>query len=162
MSEQNEKKEKKIQQRVRGYATFHDNNFSFSPEQKGEPIQKNIVTSGNSKIYETNGARKQSIVAHLVVDAKEQDPAACMIDKLQEMFQKIQKPFPTINREDVCILDDEKLKIRVSKKEKTAKIFIDIPISNPVALQRELAVQTAKMTAQLYISEDIIKKLMKE
>lgn len=158
-----EKREKKnVRQKVRGYATFAGDNFEFTPEQKGEPVQKPLAHSGSSKLYETNGARKQSVVAHLVVDAKEADPAASMIDQLQEMFRKVQKPFPTVKKNEVRILDDEKLKIYVSKDTKTAKVFIELPLSKPAALQRELAILQAKTSAQLYISEDIIQKLLKD
>ena len=157
-----DKKTNKKKERVRGYATFDENNFAFTPDGKGEPVQKNIIISGKSKIYETCGGKKSSLVAHIVTDAGSQDPALEMTETLKELFAKLKRPFPEINHDDVSILDDERLKIRISKKEKTAKVFIELPLSQPKSLQRDMAVQTAKLCAQMYISEDVIQKLLNE
>lgn len=55
--------------KVRGTATINpDNSFDFTPSQQGEPVQRSVRKSRKSKMYETAGVERQSMVCHLVVD----------------------------------------------------------------------------------------------
>lgn len=157
MNENNEKPQKG---KVRGVATFDGQKFSFSPEKKGEAVQKNVITKGKSKLYETAGQKKSSLVAHLVADANAADPAFEMTESLRELYSQSGKPFPEVDVNDVNIVNHDKLKIRVSKDEQVIKIWLSMPLTKPEKIYRDLQLHLAKVTSEMYLSEEVIKKLL--
>ena len=157
-----EKKEKQQKEKVRGCATFDGQKFSFVPEQKGEAVQKNVISTGKSKLYETSGKKKSSLVAHLVADANAADPAYEMTESLRELYAKTNKPFPEVDVNDVNIVNQDKLKIRVSKEQQEIKIFLSMPLTKPDKIFRDLQMHLAKLTSEMYLSEEVIKKLLVE
>ena len=72
--------------KVRGTATINpDNSFDFTPSQQGEPVQRSVRKSRKSKMYETAGVERQSMVCHLVVDKNATDPAAEMFEDFKKL-----------------------------------------------------------------------------
>lgn len=157
-----EKKRKPQKEKVRGSATFDGQNFSFTPEQKGEAIQKNITTAGKSKLYETAGTKQSSIVAHLVADAKAADPAFEMIEALKQLYAKTGKPFPEVDVNDVDVVSQERLKIRLSREQKEMRIFLSLPLVSTEKMFRDLQLNLAKLTSEMYLAEDVVKKLIEK
>lgn len=155
-----EKKRKPQKEKVRGSATFDGQHFSFTPEQRGEAVQKNITTSGKSKLYETAGTKQSSIVAHLVADAKAADPAFEMIEALKQLYAKAGKEFPEVDVNDVDIVSQERLKIRLSKEQKEVKIYLSMPLVSTEKMYRDLQLNLAKLTSEMYLSEQVVKKLI--
>lgn len=152
------KNEKNTKHKVRGTATYDGDDFTFTPTGTGEAQQHNIVSSGKNKMYETTGKRN-SIVAHLVCDGSSTDPASEMIDSLQKMCEKMKKPFPTVNVKDIDIINYDNIKVRASRPERKVKIYMDLPLAKPQAVYKQLSLLMAKLSAELYLSEDKIQKL---
>ena len=157
-----EKKEKPQKEKVRGCATFDGQKFTFVPEKKGEAIQKNVVVHGKSKLYETAGAKKSSLVAHLVADANAADPAFEMTQSLKELYEQTGEPFPEVDVKDVNIINQDRMKIRVSKENKEVRIYLSMPLTKPEKMYKELHMIQAKLTSEFYLAEDVVKKLLSE
>ncbi len=139
--------------KIRGYATYDGDEFTFAPSEKGEAQQLNIVSLGKNKIYETNG-RRNSIVAHLVCDGSCADPAAEMVKSLRQLSAKMKKPFPKVSLRDVSITDYDDLKVRAAQKE--LKIYMKIPLSSHQAVINRTNVLVARLLSELYLAEDTI------
>lgn len=149
-------------ERVRGCAVFDGQKFTFTPEKKGEAVQKNIVTSGKSKMYETAGSKKSSIVAHLVADANDPDPAFQMTESLRELYSQTNRTFPEVQINDVDIFTQEQLKIRVSKERQEVRVYMSFPLGLPNKMNKDLHMLQARLAAEFYVAEDKIKKLTKQ
>ena len=155
-----EKKSKPQKERVRGSAVFDGHLFTFTPEKKGEAVQKNVTVSGKSKLYETAGEKQSSIVAHLVADSKAADPAFEMIQALKKLFESSGKVFPDIDMKDVDILNEEWLKIRLSKEKKELRVYLSVPLKSSEKMYRDLQYYLAKLTSEIYLAESNIKRLI--
>lgn len=74
---------------ARGYGKYDEmsGEFHFQPSGKGEPVQKNVQKKGRSKLYETEGEKEASVVAHLVASKDSADPVADMYDDFRKLVK---------------------------------------------------------------------------
>ena len=85
--------------KVKGTATINaDNSFEFAPYNEGQPVQRDVKTSGRSKLYRTEGAKQKSLVAHLVADANSPDIAASLFDDLDSLTRDMPSAKPKLPR----------------------------------------------------------------
>lgn len=103
--------------KVRGTATINpDNSFDFTPSQQGEPVQRAVKKTRKSKLYETAGVERQSMVCHLVVDKNSTDPAAEMFEDFKKLTKGMgaDKLPPALKGKR--LMDNEELKIVANSK----------------------------------------------
>lgn len=85
-------------QNVRGYGKFDTKSmeFTFKPSEKGEPVQKNVIRRGRSKLYETEGEKESSVVAHIVASKNSTDPIADIYDDLGKLAKRHGTKIPPV------------------------------------------------------------------
>ena len=127
---QNPSEEQKVPRKVRGVMTIKENDdVEFRAERKtGESTQDVLKASGKSKVYQTIGEKRNSIIAHLVVDKDDPDPASTMYEQLESLTQDMApKKAPKIRGK--ILMNDETCRIEFSKKEKKIDIHLRIDIA---------------------------------
>ena len=60
--------------KLRGWATYEGDEFTFKPTEQGEPAQRNVKSIKGAKTYETTSASKPMKVAYLTCAASAADP----------------------------------------------------------------------------------------
>ena len=120
--------QKKTKTKVRGTATFNDEDrsFEFTPYQEGDPVQKCVRKKGESRFYETDGEKKSSYVAHLKVDKDCQDPAAEMFAQLHDFTKTLIKKEPSPPKSKALM---DKPRVKVWHRTKENKILVQMEIS---------------------------------
>jgi len=68
--------------KLRGWATYEGDEFTFRPSEEGTPSQLNVKTCRGGKTFETTSETKPLRVAHLTCDAKAPDPYTEYTDQL--------------------------------------------------------------------------------
>ena len=71
--------------KLRGWATYEGDEFSFKPTEQGEPAQLNVKTCKGGKTFETTSEKKPLKVAHLTCPANAADPWQEYIDQLLKL-----------------------------------------------------------------------------
>ena len=128
--QQNPPEEQKVPRKVRGVMTIKENDdVEFRAERKtGESSQDVLKSSGKSKVYQTVGEKRNSIIAHLVVDKDDPDPAATMYEQLNTLTSEMApKKIPKIRGK--VLMNEENCRVEFSKKEKTIDIHMRIDIA---------------------------------
>ena len=128
--------------KVRGTATINpDNSFDFIPSQQGEPVQRSVRKQRKSKMYETAGNDKQSMVCHLVVDKNSTDPASEMYEDFVSLTKDMGTKLPPSLR-GKTLLDNGELKVIANSN---GKLQVSINISYATELNL-----TQKMVTLIY------------
>lgn len=126
----NENQAQPVPRRVRGVMTIKsDDDMEFRAERKtGESSQEILKSSGKSKVYQTVGEKRNSIVAHLVVDKDDPDPASTMYEQLESLTKEMEpKKSPKVRGK--ILLNEESCRVEFSKKEKVISVQMRINIS---------------------------------
>lgn len=84
MSTDNNKSQPKPR-KLRGWATYEGDEFSFKPTEQGEPAQLNVKTCKGGKTFETTSEKKPLKVAHLTCPANAADPWQEYVDQLLKL-----------------------------------------------------------------------------
>lgn len=71
--------------KMRGWATYLGDEFSFKPTEEGTPSQLNVKTCKGGKTFETTSESKPLKVAHLTCPANAADPFAEYITQLENL-----------------------------------------------------------------------------
>ena len=77
--------------KLRGWATYQGDEFTFKPSEEGSPSQLNVRTTKGGKCYETTSERKPLRVAHLTCAADAADPYSEYVAQLSKLGIKPQK-----------------------------------------------------------------------
>lgn len=149
--------EKKNLVKIRGTATIKpDNSFDFVPSQQGEPIQRSVKTHRKSKVYETAGNDKQSMVCHLVVDKNAVDPAAEMYEDFISLTKEMsQKTPPSLKGK--TLMDDGEVKVIANKNGKL-QVIININYFSEINLTQKLVTIIYRTTQCLVSNETYLNK----
>ena len=86
--------------KLRGWATYEGDEFTFKPSEEGKPSQLNVRTCRGGKLFTTTSAKAPQQVAHLTCPADSPDPYAEYLSQLKRLGVKPQKPeaLPTEQR----------------------------------------------------------------
>ena len=123
--------------KVRGMATINpDNSFDFIPSQQGEPVQRSVKKQRKSKIYETAGNDKQSMVCHLVVDKNSADPAAEMYDDFVSLTKDMGAKLPPTLK-GRTLMDDGELKV-IANSNGRLQVSINIDYAKELNMVQKL------------------------
>ncbi len=71
--------------KLRGWATYEGNEFSFKPSEQGEPTQLNVRTCKGGKVFTTTSEKEPKQVAHLSCPANAADPWQEYVSQLERM-----------------------------------------------------------------------------
>ena len=80
--------------KLRGWATYEGDGFSFKPSEQGEPSQLNVRTCKGGKVFTTTSEKEPKQVVHLSIDANSTDPFSQYVDQLQRLGIKPQAEQP--------------------------------------------------------------------
>lgn len=118
---------KKSPRKVRGTATFHDDDsVEFQPWGNGEPVQKSVKKKGDSRFYETEGEKQSSYIAHLKVAKDSSDPVAEMYEQLQYFTKSLQKNEPK-EPKGKRLLDKKAVQVWHKKADNKVIVRMEIP-----------------------------------
>ena len=91
-----EERRKKVWQGKGNGTLYSDHSFEFKLPEEGSGWKKSVIKKrGDAMIYETTGAKQQSIVAHLKVEKGCEDPAAELFEQLTVLTKDMVKGDPT-------------------------------------------------------------------
>lgn len=76
--------------KLRGWATYEGNEFTFKPSQQGEPAQLNVRTCRGGKLFTTSSVRSPLQVAYLSCPANTADLYAEYVGQLERLGIKPQ------------------------------------------------------------------------
>ena len=76
--------------KLRGWATYEGDEFTFKPTEQGEPAQLNVKTCRGGKTYTTCSEKEPKKVAHLTCPANAADPWQEYNDQLARLGIKPQ------------------------------------------------------------------------
>ena len=131
--------------KVRGTATINpDNSFDFTPSQQGEPVQRSVRKHRKSKVYETAGNDKQSMVCHLVVDKNAVDPAAEMFEDFKTLTSGMGAKLPPALK-GRTLMNDEEVKVVANSKGRI-QISIDFDFTRELNMTQKLVTLIYKTT----------------
>ncbi|MCR4836116.1 MAG: hypothetical protein K5899_07005 [Bacteroidaceae bacterium] len=71
--------------KLRGWATYEGDEFTFKPSEEGTPSQLNVKTCRGGKLFTTTSEKEPKQVAHLSCDANAADPFAEYISQLDKL-----------------------------------------------------------------------------
>lgn len=100
--------------KLRGWATYEGDEFTFKPTEEGSPSQLNVKTCKGAKTFETTSETKPLRVAHLTCPADATDPYAEYVSQLERLGIKPQdeKQLPekqrVVNEGDVQVFLNSK------------------------------------------------------
>ncbi len=131
--------------KIRGTATINpDNSFDFTPSQQGEPVQRSVRKHRKSKVYETAGNDKQSMVCHLVVDKNAVDPAAEMFEDFKTLTSGMGAKLPPTLK-GRTLMNDEEVKVVANSKGRI-QISIDFDFTRELNMTQKLVTLIYKIT----------------
>ena len=78
--------------KLRGWATYQGDEFTFKPSEEGSPSQLNVRTTTGGKVFTTTSEKRPQQVAHLSCPADAADPWAEYTAQLQRLGITPQQP----------------------------------------------------------------------
>lgn len=85
MAKENFKNEKPKPRKLRGWATYEGDEFTFKPTEQGEPAQLNVRTCKGGKLFTTTSEKSPLQVAHLSCPADTADLYAEYVGQLERL-----------------------------------------------------------------------------
>ena len=90
MAKENLKNEKPKPRKLRGWATYEGDEFTFKPSEQGEPAQLNVRTCKGGKLFTTTSEKAPLQVAHLSCPADTADLYSEYVSQLERLGIKPQ------------------------------------------------------------------------
>lgn len=145
--------------RVRGSAKMNreTGDFTFKPYEEGEPDHKNVRRHGCCTVYETEGKKESSIVAHLKVKKDTTDPFGEMWpDFLVGMkpYIKQEPKAPTTK----ALMERPGVNVWQVKKEGLVKVLMTIDLKEEREPSTQLFNLTSEVNKCLVINETSLKR----
>ncbi|MBR3624759.1 MAG: hypothetical protein IKN48_00135 [Bacteroidaceae bacterium] len=85
MAKKNLKKDLPKPRKLRGWATYEGDEFTFKPSEQGEPAQLNVRTCKGGKLFTTTSEKAPLQVAHLSCPANTADLYAEYVGQLERL-----------------------------------------------------------------------------
>lgn len=144
---------------VRGSAKVNTEtgDFQFAAYQQGEPVQKNVRRTGCCTVYETDGKKESSIVAHLRVRKDTVDP----FNEMWPDFVRGMKPYiKDVPKEPTtkALLTKENLNVWLRRKDRSVCITMNISLDDEREPSTQLFNLTSEVNKCLVINEASLKK----
>ena len=159
MEDMNEVKSGSRRKLVESYKSntrrYDDGSIEISPQEKGEPSQKDVKKVGKSKRYITNGKNPLTCI-ELKCPENVTDKAAFFHKELAKLTKDIQIEKPTLPKGEFLINND-RLKVCFVKGEKTLlTAWLTFEAKGLLEIRRELYSLTSEIDKCFVINEDSI------
>ena len=159
MEDMNEVKSGSRRKLVESYKSntrrYDDGSIEISPQEKGEPSQKDVKKVGKSKRYITNGKNPLTCI-ELKCPENVTDKAAFFHKELAKLTKDIQIEEPTLPKGEFLINND-RLKVCFVKGEKTLlTAWLTFEAKGLLEVRRELYSLTSEIDKCFVINEDSI------
>ncbi len=159
MEDMNEVKSGSRRKLVESYKSntrrYDDGSIEISPQEKGEPSQKDVKKVGKSKRYITNGKNPLTCI-ELKCPENVTDKAAFFHKELAKLTKDIQIEEPTLPKGEFLINND-RLKVCFVKGEKTLlTAWLTFEAKGLLEIRRELYSLTSEIDKCFVINEDSI------
>ena len=159
MEDMNEVKSGSRRKLVESYKSntrrYDDGSIEISPQEKGEPSQKDVKKVGKSKRYITNGKIPLTCI-ELKCPENVTDKAAFFHKELAKLTKDIQIEEPTLPKGEFLINND-RLKVCFVKGEKTLlTAWLTFEAKGLLEIRRELYSLTSEIDKCFVINEDSI------
>ena len=134
---------------------YDDDSIEVTPQQQGEPTQKDVKKVGRSKRYATT-SKNPLMCIELKCPDDVVDKAAFFQEELGKLTRDIEISEPKMQRNAKFLLNDDDLKICFMKNEKLLKAFLQFRADGLIEIRRELYNLTSKIDKCLVINENLI------
>ena len=118
---------------VRGSAKMNreTGDFAFKAYESSEPDHKNVKTHGCCTVYETEGRKESSIVAHLRVKRETVDPFGEMYGDFAVAMKPYMKKEPSVANKGKMLCDTPDAKVWHNKTKGVVNVLITIATDVP-------------------------------
>ena len=142
-----------------GSVTFkEDDSFEFKPYGEGASPQKNVKKARKSKLYETEGEKQASIVAHLVADKKSIDPVGDMLDDFCQLMRKEEGMEEKMPDRPKTLLDEKNIRLQMWKKRRQLVLTLTVPMEKYQDITNDLCRVISLVPACIRKNEKEIEK----
>ena len=133
---------------------FDDDSIEVTPQEKGEPSQKDVKKVGRSKRYATTGKNPLTCI-ELKCPADVEDKAAFFQKELAKLTKDIQIEEPTLP-EGEYLVNKDSLKVCFVKEEKKVMAYLTFEAKGLLEVRRELYSLTSEIDKCFVINQDSI------
>lgn len=129
--------------KLRGWATYEGDEFSFRPCEEGEPTQLNVRSVKGGKLFTTKSAKKPLQVAHLSCPADAADPWHEYTSQLKKLGIKPQQPVQ--QPESLRVVSEENLQCWLDEKKQ------EVTFRGTISLERHFRSWQAELLRQVQL-----------
>ena len=133
---------------------FDDDSIEVTPQEKGEPSQKDVKKVGRSKRYATTGKNPLTCI-ELKCPEEVPDKAAYFQKELAKLTKDIQIKEPTLPKGEYLINKDS-LKVCLVKDEKKVMAYLTFEAKGLLEIRRELYNLTSEIDKCFVINEALV------
>ena len=133
---------------------FDDDSIEVTPQEKGEPSQKDVKKVGRSKRYATTGKNPLTCI-ELKCPEDVPDKAAFFQKELAKLTKDIQIEEPTLPKGEYLVNKDS-LKVCFVKDEKKVMAYLTFEAKGLLDVRRELYNLTSEIDKCFVINSDSI------
>ena len=133
---------------------FDDDSIEVTPQEKGEPSQKDVKKVGRSKRYATTGKNPLTCI-ELKCPDDVADKAAFFHKELAKLTKDIQISEPTLPKGEYLINGD-RLKVCFVKEEQKVMAYMTFEAKGLLEVRRELYSLTSEIDKCFVINQDLM------
>ena len=133
---------------------FDDDSIEVTPQEKGEPSQKDVKKVGRSKRYATIGKNPLTCI-ELKCPADVEDKAAFFQKELAKLTKDIQIEEPTLPKGEYLVNKD-RLKVCLVKDEQKVMAWLTFEAKGLLEIRRELYNLTSEIDKCFVINEALV------
>ena len=133
---------------------FDDDSIEVTPQEKGEPSQKDVKKVGRSKRYATTGKNPLTCIEQKC-PANVEDKAAFFQKELAKLTKDIQIEEPTLP-EGEYLINKDSLKVCFVKDKKKVMAYLTFEAKGLLEVRRELYSLTSEIDKCFVINSDSI------
>ena len=135
---------------------FDDDSIEVTPQEKGEPSQKDVKKVGKSKRYITNGKNPLTCV-ELKCPENVPDKAAFFHRELAKLTKDMEIEEPQMP-EGEFLLNEPSVKVRLAAKEHKVMAWLTFEAQGLIEVRRELYNLTSKIDKCFVINEALVRQ----
>lgn len=133
---------------------FDDDSIEVTPQEKGEPSQKDVKKVGRSKRYATTGKNPLTCV-ELKCPENVADKAAFFQRELAKLTKDIQIEEPTLPKGEFLV-NKESLKVCFAKEEKKVMAWLTFEVEGVLDVRKQLYQLTSEIDKCFVINQDLM------
>ena len=133
---------------------FDDDSIEVTPQEKGEPSQKDVKKVGRSKRYATTGKNPLTCV-ELKCPENVADKAAFFQRELAKLTKDIQIEKPTLPKGEFLV-NKESLKVCFAKEEKKVMAWLTFEVEGVLDVRKQLYQLTSEIDKCFVINQDLM------